>query len=283
MKNVIIGGVPEHFNLPWHLCIEENLFAKKGLNIIWKDFPEGTGAMCQALRNNEIDIAIILSEGIIKDITAGNPSKIVQVYVDSPLIWGIHVSAKSNYKTNEDLKGTTAAISRYGSGSHLMAYINAQNNNWDTSDLDFNVINNVQGAIDALSLGQADYFMWEHFTTKPLVDKGTFRRVADCPTPWPCFVIAAREEFIKNNTEELKSTLEVINSKTRNFKQIDGINKILAERYDQKLEDIKKWLSITTWSEKQLLEKTLNNIQHQLSELDIINKELAYNQICANL
>ena len=283
MKNVIIGGVPEHFNLPWHLCIEENLFAQKGLNIIWKDFPEGTGAMCQALRNNEIDIAIILSEGIIKDITAGNPSKIVQVYVDSPLIWGIHVSAKSNYKTIEDLKGTTAAISRYGSGSHLMAYINAQNNNWDTSDLDFNVINNVQGAIDALSLGQADYFMWEHFTTKPLVDKGTFRRVADCPTPWPCFVIAAREEFIKNNTEELKSTLEVINSKTRNFKQINGIDKILAERYDQKLEDIKKWLSITTWSEQQLPEKTLNNIQHQLSELDIINKELAYNQICANL
>ena len=283
MKNITIGGVPEHFNLPWHLCIENNLFTEKGLNVIWKDFPEGTGAMCQALRNKEIDMAIILSEGIVKDITAGNPSKIIQVYVDSPLIWGIHVAAKSSYKTIYDLRGTTAAISRYGSGSHLMAYINAQNQNWDTSNLDFKVINNVQGAIDALSLGEADYFMWEHFTTKPLVDKGTFRRVYDCPTPWPCFVIAAREEFITQNNEELKLTLEVINSKTRDFKQIDSIDKTLAERYDQRLEDIKKWLSITTWSQKQLPKETLQSIQIQLSELDIINKKLEYNQVCANL
>jgi hypothetical protein len=55
--------------------------------------PEGTGKMCQMLRDGETDIAVILTEGIVKDITAGNPSKIVQVYVDSPLIWGIHVAA----------------------------------------------------------------------------------------------------------------------------------------------------------------------------------------------
>ena len=29
--------------------------------------------------------------------------------------------------------------------------------------------------------------------TKPLVDNGIFRRIADCPTPWPCFVIAVRD------------------------------------------------------------------------------------------
>ncbi len=32
------------------------------------------------------------------------------------------------YKAIEDIKGTKAAISRYGSGSHLMAFINAENN-----------------------------------------------------------------------------------------------------------------------------------------------------------
>jgi hypothetical protein len=49
-------------------------------------FPEGTGKMCQMLRSGETDIAVILTEGIVKDIVAGNPSRIVQVYVDSPLI-----------------------------------------------------------------------------------------------------------------------------------------------------------------------------------------------------
>ena len=41
---------------------------------------------------------LFLTEGIIKDIIAGNPSKIVQTFVQSPLIWGIHVAANSNYK-----------------------------------------------------------------------------------------------------------------------------------------------------------------------------------------
>ena len=36
--------------------------------------------------------------------------------------------------------------------------------------------------------------MWEKFTTKPLVDTNTFRHIGDCPSPWPCFVIAVREE-----------------------------------------------------------------------------------------
>jgi hypothetical protein len=42
------------------------------------------------LRDGETDIAVILTEGIVKDI-AGNQVK-VQVYVESPLIWGIHVA-----------------------------------------------------------------------------------------------------------------------------------------------------------------------------------------------
>ncbi|HBO30887.1 MAG TPA: ABC transporter substrate-binding protein, partial [Leeuwenhoekiella sp.] len=29
MTTIRIGGVPEHFNLPIHLCIEEGLFAEK--------------------------------------------------------------------------------------------------------------------------------------------------------------------------------------------------------------------------------------------------------------
>ena len=58
-------------------------------------------------------------------------------------------------------------------------------------------MNDLSGAIEALPNDDAQYFMWEHFTTKPLVDNGTFRRVADCPTPWPCFVIAVKNEILK--------------------------------------------------------------------------------------
>ncbi len=267
-----IGGVPEHFNLPWHLTIEDDSFKKQNIDLVWKDFPGGTGAMCEALRNKDIDIAIILTEGIIKDIIAGNPATIVQTYIQSPLIWGIHVGHHSPYKTIDELKNTKAAISRYGSGSHLMAYVHAQNNNWDTQSLQFEVIKNLDGAVEALTNGQADYFMWEHFTTKPLVDNQTFRRIADCPTPWPCFVIAVRNEIIDTQKEQLQTVLETINTTTLDFKNIPSIDNTLAIRYEQQLADIQEWLSMTTWSQSPPSVAILDNVQKQLFELDIIPK-----------
>lgn len=279
MKKVKIIGVPEHFNLPWHLAIEEGAFEERGIDLQWTDIPEGTGKMCKMLQNEETDLAIILTEGLVKSITEGNAAKIVQEYIASPLLWGIHVGAKSRYKSITDLKDTKAAISRYGSGSHLMAYVNAQIEDWETNELQFEVINNLDGAVEALTNGQADYFMWEHFTTKPLVDKGTFRRLGDCPTPWPCFVIAATDKFIKENKSILKHILEIINLYTTEFKQIPSIDRTLANRYEQLLEDIQEWLSLTRWSQAQLGSQTLVKVQDTLIDLKLIDKKLEHTEI----
>lgn len=279
MKTVRIAGVPEHFNLPWHLCIENGEFEAVGIDLQWTDVPEGTGKMCQLLRDNETDIAVILTEGIVKDIVGGNPSSIVQTYVESPLIWGIHVAAKSQYQTLSDLENTKVAISRYGSGSHLMAYVNAQNQHWNTETLQFEVVNTIDGAVEALTNGTADYFMWERFMTQPLVGKGIFRRVADCPTPWPCFVIAVRNEFLENNRQTVALLLEIINNTTIEFKEIPSIDRTLASKYHQQLEDIQSWLSLTKWAQKPLEEKVLNKIQNQLFDLKIIEKKGTFAEI----
>jgi ABC-type nitrate/sulfonate/bicarbonate transport system substrate-binding protein len=224
------------------------------------------------LRDGETDIAILLSEGIVKDINAGNPSKIVQVYVESPLIWGIHVAANSKFKTLSDLENKKVAISRLGSGSQLMAYVNASNQGWNTENLQFEIVNTIDGAVESLTKGESDYFMWERFMTKPLVDKGILRRIADCPTPWPCFVIAVREDFLKKYPNAISQILEIINLTTREFKEIPSIDKTLASKYHQKTEDIQEWLRLTEWSQKSLTENMLNKIQNQLFELKIIDK-----------
>ena len=279
MKTVKIVGVPEHFNLPWHMCIDNGEFEQAGIDLQWTEIPEGTGKMCQMLRDGETDIAVILTEGIVKDIVDGNPSSIVQVYVESPLIWGIHVGANSKYQTVTDLENSKVAISRYGSGSHLMAYVNAQNQNWNTNNLQFETVNTIDGAVEALTNGTADYFMWERFMTKPLVDKGIFRRVADCPTPWPCFVIAVRNEFLEQNKQTISLILDIINNTTIEFKDIPSIDKTLASKYHQQLEDIQEWLSLTKWSQKTLDEKVLNKIQNQLFDLKIIDKKGTFAEI----
>jgi len=279
MKTIKIAGVPEHFNLPWHLCIENGEFEEVGIDLQWTDVPEGTGKMCQLLRDNETDIAVILTEGIVKDIVGGNPSSIVQTYVESPLIWGIHVAAESQHQTLSDLENTKVAISRYGSGSHLMAYVNAQKQHWNTENLQFEVVNTIDGAVEALTHGKADYFMWERFMTQPLVDKGVFRRIADCPTPWPCFVIAVRNEFLESNRQTIALLLEIINNITIEFKEIPSIDRTLATKYNQKLEDIQTWLSLTKWAQKPLEEKVLNKIQNQLFDLKIIEKKGTFAEI----
>lgn len=274
MKTIKIAGVPEHFNLPWHLCIDEGEFEEVGIDLQWTDVPEGTGKMCQMLRDGETDIAVILTEGIIKDIAAGNPSKIVQVYVQSPLIWGIHVDAKSGYKELSDVKNKKIAISRMGSGSHLMSIVNAQNQHWETENLEFEIVNTINGAVESLTNGTADYFMWERFMTQPLVDKGIFRRIAECPTPWPCFVIAVRNEVLEENPKIIEQILEIINTTTEEFKLIPSIDRTLASKYNQELAAIQEWLKLTRWSQKQMTNETLEKIMEQLLKLQIIDKKM---------
>ncbi|RZJ34297.1 MAG: ABC transporter substrate-binding protein [Flavobacterium sp.] len=283
MEKIKIAGVPEHFNQPWKMAIDAGAFLSEEIDLEWTNVPEGTGKMCEMLRSGQADIAVILTEGIVRDIVNGNPSRIVQEYVSSPLLWGIHVAEKSNYQTLSDLENKTVAISRPGSGSQLMAYVNAKNQNWDTSSLKFEIVNTIDGAVDALSTGNADYFMWEHFMTKPLVDRAIFRRVADCPTPWPCFVIAARNELIEKQDNTLKKVLQIINKQTNSFKSLPGISALLADEFHQKHADIEEWLKITTWSQSPLQESVLNNVQNQLLELSLIDKMGTFAEIATAL
>ncbi len=275
MKKFQIGGVPEHFNLPWYLTLRDKEYQSEGINLRWIDFHGGTGQMCKALRNKEIDMAVILTEGIIRDIINGNDCKIIQVFVKSPLVWGIHVAKNSDYKTVTDLKGTAAAISRFGSGSHLMSYVNAENHGWNTEkDLKFEVIKNLDGALEGLPEGRGDYFMWEKFTTKPYVDNGPFNLVGECPTPWPCFVIAVRNDVLENDPEHVETILNIINKTTAEFKDIPSIDHMISNRYQQKLEDVQEWLSITEWSQENLTLDEVDKVQNKLVQLDLIEKKV---------
>ena len=274
MKKIRLSGVPEHFNLPWHMAMEEGAFEDRGIVAEWTDVPEGTGRMCEMLREGQTDVAIILTEGIVKSISEGNPVRIVQEYVSSPLLWGIHVGAGSPYERLSDLRNAKAAISRPGSGSQLMAFLHAQSMGWDTEGLGFETVNNLEGAVKALSEGAAAYFMWEHFTTKPLVDQGIFRRLGDFPTPWPCFVIAARQGFLQEQAGILRHVLDIINLYTAEFRQIPSIDRTLANRYGLEVADIREWLSKTRWSQRQISIEVIEIVVDSLLHLKLISNKI---------
>ena len=115
--------------------------------------------------------------------------------------------------------------------------------------------------------------------TQPLVNSGIFRRIADCPTPWPCFVIAVRNEFLENNPNVIEQILEIINTTTEEFKIIPSIDRTLASKYNQEVEAIQEWLKLTKWSQKQMNTQTFDKIIEQLLKLQIIEKKVSKEMI----
>lgn len=279
-----VGGVPEHFNLPWHLAIENESFENIGISVKWKDYPGGTGAMCADLRSGELDIAILLTEGLLADIIKGNPSKIIQCYVKTPLIWGIHVPTHSNFQNMNDVQGKRYAISRFGSGSHLMAHVDAKMREWNLKDDQFVVVNNLEGARESFKNNKADIFMWEKYMTKPLVDNGEFRRIDECPTPWPCFMIAASDKALDKYREEIKKLQAVINSSCEQLMKQDNASAIIASRYKLQENDVKQWLKQTSWSINNTVEKNmLDEVMDSLLKLKIVDTKIQAEAICSDL
>ncbi len=271
MKYVTIGGVPEHFNLPWHLVIEELNSGNASVRLDWQDCLGGTGEMCAALRDETLDMAIVLTEGILKDIQEGNKSEVVEVFISSPLIWGVHVAAKSQYTSIDELKDTTAAISRPGSGSDLMTKVLADNHNWPKDDIKTEVVGNLEGGRKALREGSADYFLWEKYTTKPYVDNGEFRRLGECPTPWPCFVIATSKRFMAENPEVVTAVIELVREKTEWVKEAPEAIAVIAEQYNLNPADVADWRMQTQWMQTRWSEDLEQKILVEMRKFGIVS------------
>lgn len=92
-------------------------------------------------------------------------------------------------------------------------------------------------------------------------------------------MIAVREEFLKTNRDDVKTILNIINKTTLEFKDIPSIDKTIANRYNQKLEDVQEWLSLTEWSQENINKKTLDTVQKKLLKLNIIPKMVAYDKL----
>lgn len=276
MKRFKIGGVPEHFNLPWRLAIEEGKFNAAGIELHWSDMTGGTGQMIKGLQAGSLDIAVLLTEGITRAILKGLDAKIVSVYVQSPLCWGIHVPANHSIQKLSDLNASTFAISREGSGSHLMSYVLAKREGWEPSALSFNVVGDVYGGLWSLNHGEADGFLWEKYTTQPFVDQAKCKRIGEVYTPWPCFVVAVRNEVLLSEEALLQQILAIVQARAAQLKSATDTAEVLAWRYALKKNEVEEWLHQTEWSSSSVIDKSeLAGTVDTLLDLELITAEEA--------
>lgn len=274
LQKIRIGGVPEHFNLPIHLAKEEGEFERRGVDLEWVDFRGGTGQMVKALRDGEVDMCVLLTEGIVKDIIGGNPSKIISGYINSPLIWGIHTGVENSLEHHNQIYDKQYAISRFGSGSHLMAIVDAVENERHIDPSQFSVIKNLDGALESLAKQDTDVFYWEKYTTKPYVTKGLVKRIGQFVTPWPCFMIAATNKILEEAPESVIRTLRTIHDRADQFMQSKDSIALVAERYQQQTKDVTKWFHKTEWAiHGWVSDVMLNNVVYNLREANIIDQD----------
>lgn len=283
MLKIRIGGVPEHFNLPWKLSIDFGLFERKGIDINWSFYNSGTGAMVADLKSGKLDMAVLLTEGAVSAIINGLDAKIVKQYITSPLIWGIHTGADSSLENIGQCDGKKYAISRFGSGSHLMAMIDAEVRGTKIEQVNFVPIEDMAGAVPSLNKSETDVFFWEKYTTKPLVDQRKLKRIGEFVTPWPCFQIVANNSFIESNKSQIVDMLSVISFASKQFMKADNSIDMVIENFEIKPEDAHSWFYSTEWNtDFQVSEKMLENVMFSLKKINNIKQEVEPKSLVAD-
>lgn len=215
-----------------------------------------------------------MTEGFVADIGKSNAKnetsayKLVGTYVDSPLCWAISVGNKSKIHSVEDLKGKRVGVSRIGSGSYVMSYVLADQHGWlSESKSPFEVV--PLGDFKALRNGvnegdKADFFMWEHFTTKKYYDNGELKRIGDIYTPWPSWMIAARDAKDK----KLEDLAEKLNKGVLYFREHEKESiEHITGTMEYSEEDALAWLKTVKFSDNvrgvdpEVVKKTIQVLQ----------------------
>lgn len=249
MKKISIGGVPEHFNLPWTDVIETP--GSPVDDVVWVAQPQGTGAMVAALADGDLDAALLLTEGAVTAQAAGGDFAIASVWVESPLLWGIHVPGASAINAVESIRGRRVAISRFGSGSHLMALAHARECGWAPDEHEFVVVGTIDGARTAFTEGRAEVFFWERYMTAPLVDTGEFRRVGVFEAPWPAFVLCVSNRLDGNARARVTAVFtDVLNAARAFSDDVDAAVARLAETFGIEPAAGRAWLQRTRWARR---------------------------------
>ncbi|KAL8709521.1 MAG: hypothetical protein Q9220_005763 [cf. Caloplaca sp. 1 TL-2023] len=273
MPPLKLAYIPEHFSTPLHLSV---LHFSLPCHLI--PYPTGTGAMVEALRKGEVDIAVGLTEGWVaalstvgitkQDEKGEERFKIVGTYVETPLLWAISTGAeREDITTLKDggLKGKNIGVSRLGSGSHVMGSVLADQRGWLDGDKAGEVGKEGKGegggggAFEVVPLGNfenlrkgvndaevADFFMWEYFTSKRYYNndpqtKYPIRQIGEIPTPWSSWKIVARDSLV--DSKELEEVLEKINQGIEYFEtHVEESVEFITREMDYEEEDAREWI-----------------------------------------
>lgn len=155
-------------------------------------------------------------------------------------------------------------MSRIGSGSYVMGFVLADQRGWLSSSsssasssspyADTVVLDTFANLRRAVNSGEADFFMWEHFTSKRYYDSGEIRRVGEIYTPWSSWKIVASTKLTAAGGEMTDARLGDLFAKLdRGIKHFnenhDEAVRYISTELDYSEEDAREWLKTVKFPE----------------------------------
>jgi ABC-type nitrate/sulfonate/bicarbonate transport system substrate-binding protein len=214
--------------------------------------------MVTALQSGEIDVGVGLTEGWIAALGKAQAAKqdagfrAVGTYVETPLCWAISTGARRDELSGiKDLKGKKVGVSRIGSGSYVMSFVLADQQGWldtssDSPPFPVEPLNTFANLRDGVNNSTADFFMWEHFTSKRYYDNGEIKRIGEIYTPWSSWKIVAKNDLLQPGSgvkDELEDVLQKINKGVKHFEENqEEAVQYISTKLDYSEEDAREWL-----------------------------------------
>jgi len=126
-------------------------------------------------------------------------------------------------------------------------------------------------------------FFWEKFMTKPLVDAGKFRRVAEFVAPWPAFVVCASSSALATG-KPIRAALGRALDAAAELAADSNAAAAIADRYGLLPGDAREWLAATRWAPRPgIAAAQIAPAVEQLAALGLIGKDVTSEDLTAAL
>lgn len=243
-----VAYIPEHFSTPLFFALENGW-----LDLLIELIPvkEGLGRLIAMLNGKEVDYAIGLTEAFVADIANSSALEynIVGTYVDSPLCWAVSTgSDRSDVTDIGKLQGKKIGVSRIGSGLYVMSFVLALEQKFSQPFFeDHVVLSNFANLRDSVNrkdgTPESDAFMWEYFTLKRYYDSGEIKQVGEIYTPWPSWVVCARQDVVAKDQPSVAAFLNGLRKGIDYFvKNPEKAVEHISTNLDYTADDAREWL-----------------------------------------
>jgi hypothetical protein len=175
--------------------------------------------------------------------------------------WAISTgSRRADIPSISSLRNSKIGVSRIGSGSYVMGFVLADQQGWlssatstETKPPFENVpLETFEKLRNGVNDSTADFFMWEHFTSKRYYDNGEIRRVGDIYTPWKSWLIVASTDILSKTAsgdERLGDLFMKLDKGVEYFESHqDEAVQYISTSLDYSEEDAREWLKTVKFS-----------------------------------